>query len=129
MKLGYTIIYVDNVEATIARFETAFGLTRKFVTPEGDYGELLTGETTLSFAEREFGRSHFTDPVTRASFDGTPNRFELGFVTEDVQAAWDTAVASGFVAVVSPIKKSWGQIVGWVRDPEGILVELASAME
>ncbi len=48
--LGYTIFYVADVRATVAFFGEAFGLEPKFVTDEGDYGELATGATTLAFA-------------------------------------------------------------------------------
>ena len=55
MKFGYTIIYVPNVEESISFFEKAFGLERGFVHPEGDYGELQTGETKLAFAAHALG--------------------------------------------------------------------------
>jgi lactoylglutathione lyase len=128
MQFGYTIVYVDDVSATIAAWEAAFGLERKFLHPDGGYGEMETGATTLSFAEREFGRSHFTDEVTRALFDGAPARFEIALITPDVAAAWKRALDNGMTAVVEPTTKPWGQTVGWVRDPEGILIELASPM-
>ena len=47
VKFGYTILYVQNVEKSVAFYENAFGFSRKFVTPESDYGELSTGETTI----------------------------------------------------------------------------------
>ena len=47
VKFGYTILYVEDVEKSIAFYENAFGFSRKFVTPEKDYGELITGETTI----------------------------------------------------------------------------------
>jgi uncharacterized glyoxalase superfamily protein PhnB len=128
MHLGYTIVYVDDVAATLTAWEAAFGLTRKFLHPSGEYGELDTGATTLAFAGRAFGRGHFTDEVTLAMFDGPPARFEIGLVTEDVAAAWEVALKNGMTAVVPPAEKPWGQTVAWVRDPEGILVELASPM-
>jgi catechol 2,3-dioxygenase-like lactoylglutathione lyase family enzyme len=31
--------------------------------------------------------------------------------------------------VVGPLEKPWGQVVAWVRDPNGILVELATPMD
>ena len=46
MKLGYTIIYVPNVAESLSFFESAFGLSRRFLHESGDYGELETGETT-----------------------------------------------------------------------------------
>lgn len=49
MKFAYTILYVESVIDTIEFYEKAFGFTRKFITPEKDYGELISGETTISF--------------------------------------------------------------------------------
>lgn len=128
MKLGYTILYVDDVPATLAAWEVAFGLTRRFLHESGGYAELETGSTTLSFAGREFGRGHFTDPETRATFDGPPALFEIGLITGDVPAAFARAVEHGMRSVVEPVEKPWGQTVGWVKDVNGILVEIASPM-
>jgi len=126
MELGYTILYVDDVRATLDAWTHAFGLTQRFCTPEGTYGELETGSTILSFAEREFGRDHFTDEAVRASFDGRPARFEIGFLTDDVPAAYEHAIQHGMRPVNAPMTKPWGQVVGWVVDPNGILVELST---
>lgn len=53
VSLGYTIFYVQDVGATVGFFEAAFGLERRMLTPENDYGELETGSTTLAFASLE----------------------------------------------------------------------------
>lgn len=53
MKFGYTILYVPHLEDALSFYERAFGLTRKFVAESGFYGELDTGETTLSFCEED----------------------------------------------------------------------------
>jgi len=50
MKLGYTIIYVADVVATVAFYEKAFGLARRFVHESNLYAEMETGSTTLGFA-------------------------------------------------------------------------------
>ncbi|MGB3293197.1 MAG: VOC family protein [Phormidesmis sp.] len=63
MKLGYVVIYVEDVKATMAFYTAAFGFETKRVFEENgsvDYGELKTGETVLGFAahsleERQFG--------------------------------------------------------------------------
>jgi catechol 2,3-dioxygenase-like lactoylglutathione lyase family enzyme len=54
MKLGYTIVFVQNLEETLGFYERAFGLKRKFVAESGLYGELDTGGTTLSFCVESF---------------------------------------------------------------------------
>jgi lactoylglutathione lyase len=51
MKFGYTILYVDSVEGTIAFYEKAFGLKRDMVV-EGEFGPLATGATKLGFAAK-----------------------------------------------------------------------------
>ena len=50
IKFAYTIFYVKDAEANLRFYETAFEFTRKFISPDAQYGELITGETTLSFA-------------------------------------------------------------------------------
>lgn len=128
MKLGYTILYVDDVPASVQAWRDAFGLELKFLHDSNQYAEFSTGETTLSFAGREFGKTHFTDEATIASFDQAPARFELGLVTDDVAAAFTRAVDSGMQPIVQPAVKPWGQTVAWVKDADGILVELATPM-
>ena len=48
MKLGYTIAYVSDVAESIAFYERAFGLKRRFIHESGQYGELETGETEVA---------------------------------------------------------------------------------
>ena len=52
--------------------------------------------------------------------------FEVCFVTDDVQGAFDRAITEGAEAVTAPQTKPWGQHVAYVRDPDGNLIELAS---
>ena len=44
MQLGYTILYVPDVPATLKFYEAAFGLVTRFLHDSGDYGELETGK-------------------------------------------------------------------------------------
>jgi uncharacterized glyoxalase superfamily protein PhnB len=121
MKFGYTIIYVDQVEATIAFYETAFGLKRCMVAG-GEYGELATGETKLAFAAKKMlhGPGQFASP------DGKVLGVEIALTTGNVQAAFDQALAAGAKPVSKPDKKPWGQTVAYVRDCNGFLVELCT---
>lgn len=121
MKFGYAIFYVDQVEATIAFYEKAFGLARDMVV-EGEFGQLKTGDTKLAFAARKM----LPMEAQPAGLGTNPPPVEIALVTDDVQAAFDKAVAAGAKAVSSPTKKPWGQIVGYVRDNNGFLVELCT---
>ena len=95
MKLGYTIIYVPRVFESLAFFESAFGLNRRFLHESGDYGELETGETTLAFASLEMGHTNFPEGFIAASESGKPLGFEVALVTPDVARAHTQALAAG----------------------------------
>ncbi|MEY4562780.1 MAG: hypothetical protein RLZZ618_2057 [Pseudomonadota bacterium] len=126
MKFGYTIVYVPDVEASLTFFERAFGLPRKFLHESGTYGELDTGATTLSFAAHELASSNFPGGHVAASASATPLGMELGLVTPDVAAAHRRAVEAGAAELAPPTTKPWGQVVSYVRCPDGTLVELCS---
>ena len=126
IKFGYTIVYVNDVNRALSFFEDAFGMTRKFITDENDYGELSTGETTLSFASHRLGRSNFAGGYVSGSDSDRPLGIELALVTPDVDAAHSAALKFGADELKAPEKKPWGQVVSYVRCPSGILLELCS---
>ena len=123
MKLRYTILYVEDVAASLDFYAAAFGIRRRMLHESGDYGELDTGATTLSFSSRRLmtelgktpGRADTAAPV-----------FEIAFETDDVAAAHARAVAAGAVNVQDPENMPWGQTTAYVRDPDGFLVEICS---
>lgn len=126
VKFGYTICYVPDVEKAISFFENAFEMKRKFVSEENDYGELSTGEVTLSFASHELGRTNFSGSYVNAAESNHPLGIELALVTEDVQSVHDCAIALGARELKSPEPKPWGQIVSYLRCPSGLLIELCT---
>lgn len=127
MQLGYTIIFVPDVEAAIGFYERAFGFDRRFVHPSGDYGELDTGATALAFTSHELGQQAVPAyrPLDPAE---APAGFELTLVTDDVAPAFERAVAAGATPLTDPHDTSWGQTVSYVRDTLGVLVSIASPM-
>lgn len=128
MKLGYTIVYVPDVAASLAFFEQAFGLPRRFLHESGTYGELDTGATTLSFAAHALGDGNFPGGHVAAHSSPQPLGMELGLVTEDVPAAHARALAAGARELAAPSTKPWGQTVSWLRAPDGTLIELCTPM-
>lgn len=129
MKFGYTIVYVPNVAQTLEFFEQAFGFSRKFLHESGAYGELDTGETALVFAAHEFAAMNFSLGYVAASESAKPLGMEVGFVTEDVPAAHARAIAAGATELSVPATSAWGQVVSYVRCPDGTLVELCSPIK
>jgi catechol 2,3-dioxygenase-like lactoylglutathione lyase family enzyme len=126
MKFAYTIVYVPDVAASLAFFETAFGFERRFLHESGTYGELATGETSLAFAAHELGDSNFPGGHVAAHSSQRPLGVEVAFVTDDVHAAHAKALAAGARELSVPVAKPWGQIVSYVRCPDGLLVELCT---
>jgi lactoylglutathione lyase len=127
-KFTYTILYVKDVEKAVEFYEKAFGFTRKFVTPENDYGELLVGETTLSFATMTLANSNLKDGFIESSLNNKPFGIEIGFTTDNVEATVKLAVKAGAVMVENPKTKPWGQVVSYVRDLDGFLIEICTVM-
>jgi catechol 2,3-dioxygenase-like lactoylglutathione lyase family enzyme len=79
MKLGYTILYVSDVPASL-----------------------------------------------RADESIAPLGMEIGLVTEDVPGAHRRALLAGASELSAPVAKPWGQMVSYVRAPDGCLVELCT---
>lgn len=129
VKFGYTILYVAEVEKAIEFYENAFGFARKFITPDQDYGELSTGETTISFASKKLAGQNLNEGFIESSLEAKPFAIELGFITDDVGELVQKATSFGAVLISEPKKKPWGQVVAYVRDPEGFLIEICTPVE
>ena len=128
MKFGYTIIYVPAVETSLSFFEKAFGFARRFVSEQGDYGELETGETTLAFASHNLGQTNLLKGYIHADKSVQPLGIEIALVTSDVANAHAKAILAGAGELAAPKEKPWGQVVSYVRCPDGTLVEICSPM-
>ncbi|WP_299936733.1 VOC family protein [uncultured Pelagimonas sp.] len=128
MKLGYTIIYVTDVPATVAFYETAFGLKQRFMHDSKTYAEMETGATALAFADES--------AVELNGLAVAPNRsgalaaaWEICLIPDDVLTAFDRAIEGGATPVAAPQQKPWGQTVAYLRDLNGCIVELASEID
>ena len=129
VKFGYTILYVESVEKSIEFYENAFGFSRKFITPDNDYGELITGETTISFASKSLANQNLKEGFLESDLSSKPFAIELGFITDNVAELIQKATSFGAVLVSEPKQKPWGQIVAYIRDLDGFLIEICTPME
>lgn len=127
MKLGYILLYVDNVETTMDFYEKAFGLKKGFIDPTKQYGEMISGEAKLGFVHHDTAMSHGFE-YEKMNIEKKPAAFEIGFVIDDVTAAFEKAVQAGAQSVSAPKTKPWGQKVSYVKDCNGFLVEICSPM-
>lgn len=128
IKFAYTILYVKDVAKSIDFYEKAFGFTRKFITPENDYAELLVGETTLSFASITLANSNLKDGFIESNLTNKPFGIELGFTTDNVEETVKAVINAGGTILENPKTKSWGQVVAYIRDIDGFLIEICTPM-
>jgi lactoylglutathione lyase len=119
----YTILYVKNVIETLTFFEAAFGFKQAMLHESGDYAELDTGNTTLSFSSIALMTTMGKNP---GKVDSTSPTFELAFQTEDVAGALTKAIEAGATLVQNVEEMPWGQSTAYVTDNNGFLIELCT---
>jgi lactoylglutathione lyase len=123
MKFGYTVIYVDDVPATAAFYEKAFGLQPLLSNPV--HTEMSTGSTILAFGAVKHLQQQVSD--VRENIPSKPAiAMQISFVTDDVAAAYTKAVEAGAIPVNEPQTMPWGQVVARVRDLNGVMVGIVS---
>lgn len=129
IKFKYVILYVEDVELSMNFYKNTFGSEIKFITPEKDYGELMTGETSLSFASVSLANSNIKKGFLTAKKEEKPFGIELGFATDDVEALVEKALKNGAVLYEDIAVKPWGQKTAYIKDPSNYLVEICTEMQ
>lgn len=131
MKLGFVVIYVEDVRQTMAFYQEAFGMNIRMEYEGGGsllYGEMETEGAVLCFASYEMAEINLAGKFKKVSPDGAPVGQEIVFIEEDVAAVYERAVAAGAVSISAPSEKTWGQTVAYLRAKEGTLIEVCSPM-
>ncbi len=124
-RLFSAVLYVDDVQRTVAFYEAAVGFRHRFTDDRGVYAELDTGGSVLSItARRETPR----ESTTRIELDpsGPPPPNDLAIEVDDVAGAVRRAVEAGGALVRDAETKYWGQTIGFVRDPDGHMIQFCS---
>ncbi len=129
LQYAYTILYVKDVPQTIAFYRKALGFEQKFLSPENDYGEIISGATTLAFASLELGKSNFKKGFRESNLEEKPFGIELAFTSAEVERVMENALDNGAILLEEITPKPWGQKVGYIRDINGFIIELCTPME
>jgi lactoylglutathione lyase len=127
MKFGYTIIFVEDVAKTVEFYQQAFGFQPAFVSPM--FAQMLMGETTIAFGANENERRELPIEFRPNTLDTAPAGIQISFLSDDVEANFATAIASGAIPVVHPHKMPWGQTISRVRDCNGVLVSIVTPFQ
>ncbi|KTR61540.1 glyoxalase [Exiguobacterium indicum] len=124
IQYGYTILYVEDTARTLTFYRDVLGLSVK--AEHGSYIEFETGQTTLAFNTREDVQQLIPDYTIPSG--KTQQTLEIGFITDDVPTLFKKVVEAGYATVLAPAQKPWGQVVAYVLDPDGHLIELCTPM-
>lgn len=123
MRLAWVIRFVADPQASAAFYRRAFGLPLR-LDAGPDFVALDTGATSLAFARDGFLAGQGV-PVGAAT---PPWSHEVALEVDDLPAAHAHALAAGAAEVSPPQRKPWGQHVSFLRDADGALVELCTAI-
>lgn len=108
-------------------YEKAFGLKVRFVHDSNAYAEMETGQTRLAFTSKALVRENGLD-FGQLGTQSSPAPFEIALVTEHVEDTFKKAVEQGAHELKKPVQKPWGQLVGYVKDCNGFLIEICSPL-
>ena len=126
IQYAYTILYVKDVPKSIEFYKNALGFEQKMLTPENDYGEIMSGTTTIAFANFELGRSNIKKGFIESDISKKPFGLELAFTTNNVEETMKKAIANGATLLESAVTKPWGQEVGYLKDLNGFILEICT---
>jgi lactoylglutathione lyase len=128
IKFSHMIFYVQNIKLALSFYKEAFDIETKFIHESEEYAELSTGETTLAFASEALGNSNLPNEFIPNNNSQLPASNEITLTAKDVKKAYNLALSKGAIDVIPPKEKPWGQLVAYIRDPNGLLIEIASSM-
>jgi uncharacterized glyoxalase superfamily protein PhnB len=67
-----------------------------------------------------------TNGFSESSLADKPFGIEIGFTTDNVEETVSTAINAGATIVENPTTKPWGQVVAYLRDLDGFLIEICT---
>jgi len=116
-RIGYVILYVSDLDASIAFYRDVLGLPYRFT--DAGYAEFGTEGTRFALYERRraewlIGRMVTPGPAA-----------EIVLLVDDVAAHASRLAALGTTILSGPADRPWGHRTIHIADPDGFVVELA----
>jgi lactoylglutathione lyase len=119
-RLGYAIVYVSDLERSIAYYRDVVGLPFRFASES--YAEFGTEGAKFGL----YARSHLPELIGReaASGEAPSPQGEVAFLVDDVDAEHERVRAAGATVLTPPTERPWGERTMHLLDPDGFVVEL-----
>lgn len=120
VRLGYAILFVSELDRSVAFYRDVIGLSFRFANES--YAEFATGGAKFSL----YARSHLRELIgvdTPAGAAPWPQG-EVAFFCDDVDAEHARLARAGVRVLAPPTDRPWGERTLHVADPDGYVVEL-----
>ena len=117
-RIGYVILYVDDLDRSVAFYRDLLGLPFKFA--QAGYAEFATQGTRFALYER----ARLPELIGRAAAGGDP-AVEVLFLVPDVDAEAERLRQAGAQILSGPVDRAWGHRTLHLLDPDAHVVELA----
>lgn len=116
-RLGYLILYVSDLPASIAFYRDVIGMSLKFV--DAGYAEFATQGARFALYERRRAEWLIGGTVSPGP------AAEVVFVVDDVDTQARRLTELGIPILSTPADRPWGHRTVHVADPDGFVVEFA----
>ncbi len=119
-RLGYAILFVSDLERSIAFYRDVVGLPFRFANES--YAEFPTEGAKFSL----YARSHLQELIGRDAPAGEAPwpQGEVAFFCDDVDSEHRRLVEAGVTVLAPPTDRPWGERTLHIADPDGYVVEL-----
>jgi lactoylglutathione lyase len=122
---AHLLFYVPDVDAAVDFYETAFGFKRHGEDHAAGWAAVRSGEVVIAFLS-EAAAAAQGHPYTPLRPDHPPPGIELVLTRAEVLPAYIRALLAGAVPLHEPALKADGRMVAFVRDLNGVIVELCA---
>lgn len=115
--IGYIILYVTNLDASVTFYRDVLGLTHRFT--DAGYAEFDTQGTRFALYERRRAEWLTNHPVTPGP------AAEIVLLVTDVDTESTRLTSLGVPILTPPTNRPWGHRTLHLSDPDGFIIELA----
>ncbi len=125
MRLGYAILFVSDLDASIRFYRDTIGLPFRFANET--YAEFATEGAKFAL----YARAALPELIGRAAPAGAASwpQGEVAFFCDDVDAEHERLATRGVEVLAPPTDRPWGERTLHVADPDGYVVELTYRAE
>ena len=106
MRIGYVNVFVSDFDRAVEFYQNIIGLELTMREDQLGYASFVAGPVSFAVAETE-------DSALVGKHTG------IGFIVEDLDAAYADLVAKGVHFDMPPTKQPWGGTLALMKDPDG----------